>query len=223
MAFTNKEKTAILSLATFVMFADDNSAMTERASFENLQKALEFTTPVTPMPAEEAIKVLQSLDNLTKLRIVLALQKVIVSDGVYSLNEKKSLNQILEAFKLPISMDIKNVKASFYLFMQSIKKDSIIALRESYWVGRLLWHFDLDFDDLIPKVQRLSMDECINTVKEMSDVEKCFFGFCLQQVAASDGLYSFSEASFIDDVFEKTGISVLAEPQKTSFWNRLFQ
>ena len=52
--FSFNEKVAILSLASGIMFADNKARMTERSSFEKIQKKLDQTIPVSLLTGRNA-------------------------------------------------------------------------------------------------------------------------------------------------------------------------
>ena len=81
--FSFNEKVAILSLASGIMFADDKAKMSERSSFEKIQKILDQTIPVSLLTVEEAVKKVAKFDKLTKLRILLTIQSVAITDNSF--------------------------------------------------------------------------------------------------------------------------------------------
>lgn len=99
--FSLKEKVAILSLASGIMFADDKAKMSERSSFEKIQKKLDLTIPVSLLTIGEAIEEVSKYDKVTQVRILLLIQSVSITDRQINQYERKMLNEIaLNAYYL---------------------------------------------------------------------------------------------------------------------------
>lgn len=220
--FSLNEKIAILSLASGIMFADDKAKMSERSSFEKIQKKLDLTIPVSLLPIEEAVKKVSKFDKLSQLRILLMIQSVAIMDNQYDLYESKVTiaiaNQLGINFELP-QESIEKVTGLLYKFASI---DGNVPEEEKALLLKLLGDDETVYNRLIQNANSFNVDEAINHISVMKEIDKSLVGFFLQQIISADEKIEEGESSLIKKVFESTGIDALCIPEKTGFWKRIF-
>lgn len=220
--FSLNEKIAILSLASGIMFADDKAKMSERSSFEKIQKKLDLTIPVSLLPIEEAVKKVSKFDKLSQLRILLMIQSVAIMDNQYDQYERKVTiaiaNQLGINFELP-QESIEKVTGLLYKFASI---DGNVPEEEKALLLKLLGDDETVYNRLIQNANSFNVDEAINHISVMKEIDKSLVGFFLQQIISADEKIEEGESSLIKKVFESTGIDALCIPEKTGFWKRIF-
>lgn len=220
--FSFNEKVAILSLASGIMFADDKAKMSERSSFEKIQKKLDLTIPVSLLPIEEAVKKVSKFDKLSQLRILLMIQSVAIMDNQYDQHERKMTiaiaNQLGINFELP-QESIEKVTGLLYKFASI---DGNVPEEEKALLLKLLGNDETVYNRLIQNTDSFNVDEAINHISVMKETDKSLVGFFLQQIISADEKIEEGESSLIKKVFESTGIDALCIPEKTGFWKRIF-
>ena len=220
--FSFNEKVAILSLASGIMFADDKAKMSERSSFEKIQKKLDLTIPVNLLPIEEAVKIVSKFDKLSQLRILLMIQSVAIMDNQYDQYERKVTiaiaNQLGISFELP-QESIEKVIGLLYKFTSI---DGNVPEEEKGLLLKLLGNDETVYNRLIQNADSFNVDEAINHISVMKETDKSLVGFFLQQIISADEKIEEGESSLIKKVFESTGIDALCIPEKTGFWKRIF-
>lgn len=220
--FSLNEKIAILSLASGIMFADDKAKMSERSSFEKIQKKLDLTIPVSLLPIEEAVKKVSKFDKLSQLRILLMIQSVAIMDNQYDQYERKVTiaiaNQLGINFELP-QESIEKVTGLLYKFASI---DGNVPEEEKALLLKLLGNDETAYNRLIQNTDSFNVDEAINHISVMKETDKSLVGFFLQQIISADEKIEEGESSLIKKVFESTGIDALCIPEKTGFWKRIF-
>lgn len=220
--FSLNEKIAILSLASGIMFADDKAKMSERSSFEKIQKKLDLTIPVSLLPIEEAVKKVSKFDKLSQLRILLMIQSVAIRDNQYDQYERKVTiaiaNQLGIDFELP-QESIEKVTGLLYKFASI---DGNVPEEEKNLLLKLLGDDETIYNKLIQNANSFNVDEAINHISAMKEIDKSLVGFLLQQIISADEKIEEGESSLIKKVFESTGIDDLCIPEKTGFWKRIF-
>lgn len=220
--FSLNEKIAILSLASGIMFVDDKAKMSERSSFEEIQKKLDLTIPVSLLPIEEAVKKVSKFDKLSQLRILLMIQSVAIMDNQYDQYERKVTiaiaNQLGINFELP-QESIEKVTGLLYKFASI---DGNVPEEEKALLLKLLGDDETVYNRLIQNANSFNVDEAINHISVMKEIDKSLVGFFLQQIISADEKIEEGESSLIKKVFESTGIDALCIPEKTGFWKRIF-
>ena len=220
--FSFNEKVAILSLASGIMFADDKAKMSERSSFEKIQKKLDLTIPVNLLPIEEAVKIVSKFDKLSQLRILLMIQSVAIMDNQYDQYERKVTiaiaNQLGISFELP-QESIEKVIGLLYKFTSI---DGNVPEEEKGLLLKLLGNDETVYNRLIQNADSFNVDEAVNHISVMKETDKSLVGFFLQQIISADEKIEEGESSLIKKVFESTGIDALCIPEKTGFWKRIF-
>jgi len=220
--FSLNEKIAILSLASGIMFVDDKAKMSERSSFEKIQKKLDLTIPVSLLPIEEAVKKVSKFDKLSQLRILLMIQSVAIMDNQYDQYERKVTiaiaNQLGINFELP-QESIEKVTGLLYKFASI---DGNVPEEEKALLLKLLGDDETVYNRLIQNANSFNVDEAINHISVMKEIDKSLVGFFLQQIISADEKIEEGESSLIKKVFESTGIDALCIPEKTGFWKRIF-
>lgn len=220
--FSFNEKVAILSLASGIMFADDKAKMSERSSFEKIQKKLDLTIPVNLLPIEEAVKKVSKFDKLSQFRILLMIQSVAIMDNQYDQYERKVTiaiaNQLGINFELP-QESIEKVTGLLYKFASI---DGNVPEEEKALLLKLLGDEETVYNRLIQNANSFNVDEAINHISVMKEIDKSLVGFFLQQIISADEKIEEGESSLIKKVFESTGIDALCIPEKTGFWKRIF-
>lgn len=220
--FSFNEKVAILSLASGIMFADDKAKMSERSSFEKIQKKLDLTIPVSLLTIEEAIKKVAKFDKLSQLRILLMIQSVAVMDDQYNQSERQMTasvaNQLGISFELP-KESIEQVAGLLYSF-SSI--DGNVPDEEKDLILKILAGDEAVYDNVVQNAKSFNVDESVKQIAAMSEKDKSLVGFLILQIISADEKIEEEESSLIKKVFVSTGIDVLCIPEKTGFWKRIF-
>ena len=220
--FSFNEKVAILSLASGIMFADDKAKMSERSSFEKIQKILDQTIPVSLLTVEEAVKKVSKFDKLTKLRILLTIQSVAITDNQFNQHERKMTNEIAE--KLGISFDLpkESAKMVIRLLYKFAAIDGVVPNEEKNLLVKLLGGDESTYDHIAQDVNSFNLEDAIAQISNMNETDKSLIGFYLQQIISADETINDEESALIKKVFESTGIDALCVPEKTGFWKRVF-
>ncbi|MBO4531859.1 MAG: hypothetical protein J5767_14610 [Paludibacteraceae bacterium] len=220
--FSFNEKVAILSLASGIMFADDKAKMSERSSFEKIQKKLDLTIPVSLLTVEEAVKKVSKFDKLTKLRILLTIQSVAITDNQFNHHERKMTNEIAE--KLGISFDLPKESAEMVieLLYKFAALDGVVPNEEKNLLIKLLGGDESAYNHIAQDANSFNLEDAIAQISIMKEAEKSFVGFYLQQIISADETINDEESTLIKKVFESTGIDNLCVPEKTGFWKRIF-
>jgi uncharacterized tellurite resistance protein B-like protein len=220
--FSFDEKVAILSLASGIMFADNKARMTERSSFEKIQKKLDQTIPVSLLTVEEAVKEVAKFDKLTQLRILLMIQSVAITDEQFDQYERKMASNI--ASQLGISFEIP--KASVEMVVGLLYKfaaiDGVVPQDEKDLLIELIGGDVAAYNSVVNNANSFNLDDAIQQISAMKEVDKSLVGFYIQQIISADSKIDDHEAELIKKVFESTGIDALCLPEKTGFWKRIF-
>ena len=220
--FSFDEKVAILSLASGIMFADNKARMTERSSFEKIQKKLDQTIPVILLTVEEAVKEVAKFDKLTQLRILLMIQSVAITDEQFDQFERKMASNI--ASQLGISFEIP--KASVEMVVGLLYKfaaiDGVVPQDEKDLLIELIGGDVAAYNSVVNNANSFNLDDAIQQISAMKEVDKSLVGFYIQQIISADSKIDDHEAELIKKVFESTGIDALCLPEKTGFWKRIF-
>lgn len=220
--FSFDEKVAILSLASGIMFADNKARMTERSSFEKIQKKLDQTIPVSLLTVEEAVKEVAKFDKLTQLRILLMIQSVAITDEQFDQFERKMASNI--ASQLGISFEIP--KASVEMVVGLLYKfaaiDGVVPQDEKDLLIELIGGDVAAYNSVVNNANSFNLDDAIQQISAMKEVDKSLVGFYIQQIISADSKIDDHEAELIKKVFESTGIDALCLPEKTGFWKRIF-
>ena len=220
--FSFDEKVAILSLASGIMFADNKARMTERSSFEKIQKKLDQTIPVSLLTVEEAVKELAKFDKLTQLRILLMIQSFAITDEQFDQFERKMASNI--ASQLGISFEIP--KASVEMVVGLLYKfaaiDGVVPQDEKNLLIELIGGDVAAYNSIVNNANSFNLDDAIQQISAMKEVDKSLVGFYIQQIISADSKIDDHEAELIKKVFESTGIDALCLPEKTGFWKRIF-
>lgn len=220
--FSFDEKVAILSLASGIMFADNKARMTERSSFEKIQKKLDQTIPVSLLTVEEAVKEVAKFDKLTQLRILLMIQSVAITDEQFDQYERKMASNI--ASQLGISFEIP--KASVEMVVGLLYKfaaiDGVVPQDEKDLLIELIGGDVAAYNSVVNNANSFNLDDAIQQISAMKEVDKSLVGFYIQQIISADSNIDDHEAELIKKVFESTGIDALCLPEKTGFWKRIF-
>ena len=220
--FSFNEKVAILSLASGIMFADDKAKMSERSSFEKIQKILDQTIPVSLLTVEEAVKKVAKFDKLTKLRILLTIQSVAITDNQFNHFERKMTNEIAE--KLGVTFDLPKESAEMVigLLYRFAAIDGVVPNEEKNLLVKLLGGDESAYDRVLQGSDAFNLEDAIAQISIMKETDKSLIGFYLLQIISADETINDDEAALIKKVFESTGIDVLCVPEKTGFWKRVF-
>lgn len=220
--FSFNEKVAILSLASGIMFANNKARMTERSSFEKIQKKLDQTIPVSLLTVEEAVKEVAKFDKLTQLRILLMIQSVAITDEQFDQFERKMASNI--ASQLGISFEIP--KASVEMVVGLLYKfaaiDGVVPQDEKDLLIELIGGDVAAYNSVVNNANSFNLDDAIQQISAMKEVDKSLVGFYIQQIISADSKIDDHEAELIKKVFESTGIDALCLPEKTGFWKRIF-
>ena len=220
--FSFNEKVAILSLASGIMFADDKAKMTERSSFEKIQKKLDQTIPVSLLTVEEAVKKVAKFDKLTRLRILLMIQSVAITDEQFDQYERKMTNNIANQLGITFEMPKASVEVVIGLLYKFAAIDGTIPQDEKDLLIELLGGDVAAYNNIVDNANSFNLENAIQQISAMKDVDKSLVGFYIQQVISADNIIDNHEAELIKKVFETTGIDVLCLPEKTGFWKRIF-
>lgn len=220
--FSFNEKVAILSLASGIMFADNKARMTERSSFEKIQKKLDQTIPVSLLTVEEAVKEVAKFDKLIQLRILLMIQSVAITDEQFDQFERKMASNI--ASQLGISFEIPKalVEMVVGLLYKFAAIDGIVPQDEKDLLIELIGGDVAAYNSVVNNANSFNLDDAIQQISAMEEVDKSLVGFYIQQIISADSKIDDHEAELIKKVFESTGIDALCLPEKTGFWKRIF-
>lgn len=220
--FSFDEKVAILSLASGIMFADNKARMTERSSFEKIQKKLDQTIPVSLLTVEEAVKEVAKFDKLTQLRILLMIQSVAITDEQFDQYERKMASNI--ASQLGISFEIPKalVEMVVGLLYKFAAIDGVVPQNEKDLLIELIGGDVAAYNSVVNNANSFNLDDAIQQISAMKEVDKSLVGFYIQQIISADSKIDDHEAELIKKVFESTGIDALCLPEKTGFWKRIF-
>ena len=220
--FSLKEKVAILSLASGIMFADDKARMSERSSFEKIQKELDLTIPVSLLKIEEAVEEVSKYDKLTQLRILLMIQSVAITDQQINQYERNMMSEI--ALKLGITFNLpqESLEMVMGLLYKFASIDGIVPEDEKSLLVKLVGGDESICNSVAQNAESFNEDKTIELISTMKEIEKATIGFYIQQIISADEKISDAESALIKKVFESTGIDVLCIPEKTGFWKRIF-
>ena len=220
--FSFNEKVAILSLASGIMFADDKARMTERSSFEKIQKKLDQTIPVTLLTVEEAVKEVAKFDKLTQLRILLMIQSVAITDELFDQNERKMASNIANQLGISFEMPKASVEMVVGLLYQFASIDGTVPQDEKDLLIELIGGDIAAYNSVVNNANSFNLEEAIQQISAMKEVDKSLVGFYIQQIISADSKIDDQETELIKKVFESTGIDALCLPEKTGFWKRIF-
>ena len=220
--FSFHEKVAILSLASGIMFADDKAKMSERSSFEKIQKILDQTIPVSLLTVEEAVKKVAKFDKLTKLRILLTIQSVAITDNQFNHFERKMTNEIAEELGVTFDLPKESAEMVIGLLYRFAAIDGVVPNEEKNLLVKLLGGDESAYDSVLQGSNAFNLEDAIAQISNMKETDKSLIGFYLQQIISADETINDDEAALIKKVFESTGIDVLCVPEKTGFWKRIF-
>ena len=220
--FSFNEKVAILSLASGIMFADDKARMTERSSFEKIQKKLDQTIPVTLLTVEEAVKEVAKFDKLTQLRILLMIQSVAITDEQFDQNERKMASNIANQLGISFEMPKASVEMVVGLLYQFASIDGTVPQDEKDLLIGLIGGDIAAYNSVVNNANSFNLEEAIQQISAMKEVDKSLVGFYIQQIISADSKIDDQETELIKKVFESTGIDALCLPEKTGFWKRIF-
>ena len=220
--FSFNEKVAILSLASGIMFADDKARMTERSSFEKIQKKLDQTIPVTLLTVEEAVKEVAKFDKLTQLRILLMIQSVAITDELFDQNERKMASNIANQLGISFEMPKASVEMVVGLLYQFASIDGTVPQDEKDLLIELIGGDISAYNSVVNNANSFNLEEAIQQISAMKEVDKSLVGFYIQQIISADSKIDDQETELIKKVFESTGIDALCLPEKTGFWKRIF-
>ena len=220
--FSFNEKVAILSLASGIMFADDKARMTERSSFEKIQKKLDQTIPVSLLTVEEAVKEVAKFDKLTQLRILLMIQSVAITDELFDQNERKMASNIANQLGISFEMPKASVEMVVGLLYQFASIDGTVPQDEKDLLIELIGGDIAAYNSVVNNANSFNLEEVILQISAMKEVDKSLVGFYIQQIISADSKIDDQEAELIKKVFESTGIDALCLPEKTGFWKRIF-
>lgn len=220
--FSFNEKVAILSLASGIMFADDKARMTERSSFEKIQKKLDQTIPVSLLTVEEAVKEVAKFDKLTQLRILLMIQSVAITDELFDQNERKMASNIANQLGISFEMPKASVEMVVGLLYQFASIDGTVPQDEKDLLIELIGGDISAYNSVVNNANSFNLEEAIQQISAMKEVDKSLVGFYIQQIISADSKIDDQETELIKKVFESTGIDALCLPEKTGFWKRIF-
>ena len=220
--FSFNEKVAILSLASGIMFADDKARMTERSSFEKIQKKLDQTIPVSLLTVEEAVKEVAKFDKLTQLRILLMIQSVAITDEQFDQNERKMASNIANQLGISFEMPKASVEMVVGLLYQFASIDGTVPQDEKDLLIELIGGDIAAYNSVVNNANSFNLEEAIQQISAMKEVDKSLVGFYIQQIISADSKIDDQETELIKKVFESTGIDALCLPEKTGFWKRIF-
>ena len=220
--FSFNEKVAILSLASGIMFADDKAKMSERSSFEKIQKKLDQTIPVSLLTVEEAVKKVAKFDKLTQLRILLMIQSVAITDEQFDQYERKMANNIANQLGITFEMPKASVEVVIGLLYKFAAIDGTVPQDEKDLLIELLGGNVAAYNNIVDNAKSFNLENAIQQISALKEVDKSLVGFYIQQIISADSIIDDDEAELIKKVFETTGIDALCLPEKTGFWKRIF-
>jgi uncharacterized tellurite resistance protein B-like protein len=204
------------------MFADDKAKMSERSSYEKIQKQLDLTIPVNLLPLEDAIKAVSKYDKLTQLRILLMIQSVAITDNQFDQFERKITSDI--AGKLGVTFDLPQEASEMAvgLLYKFASIDGVVPEEEKSLLTNLLGGDEKAFDKVVMDAESYDVEKAIEKIASMKEVDKSILGFFIQQIISADDTIGDEESALIKKVFESTSIDALCIPEKTGFWKRIF-
>ena len=220
--FSFNEKVAILSLASGVMFADNTAKMSERSSFEKIQKKLDLTIPVNLLTVEEAVKKVAKFDKLTQLRILLMIQSVAITDEQFDPYERKMANNIVNQLGITFEMPKASVEVIIGLLYKFAAIDGTVPQDEKDLLIGLIGGDVAAYNNVVNNANSFNLEDAIQQISAMKEADKSLVGFYIQQIISADSIIDKNEAELIKKVFESTGIDTLCLPEKTGFWKRIF-
>ncbi|MBR6445343.1 MAG: hypothetical protein IKS94_02770 [Prevotella sp.] len=221
--FSFNEKVAILSLASGIMFADDKANISERSSFEKIQKNLDQTIPVSLLTVEEAIGKVSKFDKLTKLRILLMIQSVAITDSQFNQHERLMTNKIARELGITFELPLESAEMILGLLYKFAAIDGIVPEEEKRLLIQLFNENEAAYNRVMENSNSFNVEDAVKQISEMKDFDKSLVGFYIQQIISADDRIDDEEASLIRNVFESTGIDALCIPEKTGFWKRIFE
>ena len=220
--FSFDEKVAILSLASGVMFADNTAKMSERSSFEKIQKKLDLTITVNLLTVEEAVKKVAKFDKLTQLRILLMIQSVAITDEQFDPYERKMANNIVNQLGITFEMPKASVEVIIGLLYKFAAIDGTVPQDEKDLLIGLIGGDIAAYNNVVNNANSFNLEDAIQQISAMKEADKSLVGFYIQQIISADSIIDKNEAELIKKVFESTGIDALCLPEKTGFWKRIF-
>jgi uncharacterized tellurite resistance protein B-like protein len=220
--YSFNEKVAILSLASGIMFADDKAKMSERSSFEKIQKKLDLTIPVSLLPIDEAIKKVSKFDKLSQLRILLMIQSVAIMDEQYNQYERKMIISVADQLGINSELPQESIEKTVGLLYKFASIDGNVPEEERNLLIKLLGNDEAAYNNMVQDASSFIVNEAVEEIAAMKEVDKSLVGFYIQQIISADEKIEEEESSLIKNVFESTGIDALCIPEKTGFWKRIF-
>lgn len=220
--FNFNEKVVILSLANGIMFADDKAKMSERSSFEKIQKKLDLTIPVNLLPLEDAINAVSKYDKLTQLRILLMIQSVAITDNQFDLFERKITSDIADKLGITFDLPKDSTEIAIGILYKFASIDGIVPKEEKNLLVKLIGGNEQAYSSMVQNSESFNVEEAIVKIASMKEVDKSILGFFIQQIISADDTIGTEESALIKKVFESTGIDALCIPEKTGFWKRIF-
>lgn len=220
--YSLNEKVAILSLASGIMFADDKAQMSERSSFEKIQKKLDLTIPVSLLTIDEAIKKVSKFDKLSQLRILLMIQSVAIMDNQYHQQERKMILSVANQLGINSELPQESIEKVIGLLYKFASIDGNVPEEEKALLINLLGSDGTAYNNIVEKAGSFNVNEAVEVIAAMKEIDKSLVGFYIQQIISADEKIEEEESSLIKNVFESTGIDALCIPEKTGFWKRIF-
>ena len=220
--YSFNEKVAILSLASGIMFADDKAQMSERSSFEKIQKKLDLTIPVSLLTIDEAIKKVSKFDKLSQLRILLMIQSVAIMDNQYHQQERKMILSVANQLGINSELPQESIEKVIGLLYKFASIDGNVPEEEKALLINLLGSDGTAYNNIVEKAGSFNVNEAVEVIAAMKEIDKSLVGFYIQQIISADEKIEEEESSLIKNVFESTGIDALCIPEKTGFWKRIF-
>ncbi len=220
--YSFNEKVAILSLASGIMFADDKAKMSERSSFEKIQKKLDLTIPVSLLTIDEAIKKVSKFDKLSQLRILLMIQSVAIMDEQYNQYERKMIISVADQLGINSELPQESIEKTVGLLYKFASIDGNVPEEERNLLIKLLGNDEAAYNNMVQDASSFIANEAVEEIAAMKEVDKSLVGFYIQQIISADEKIEEEESSLIKNVFESTGIDALCIPEKTGFWKRIF-
>lgn len=220
--YSFNEKVAILSLASGIMFADDKAKMSERSSFEKIQKKLDLTIPVSLLTIDEAIKKVSKFDKLSQLRILLMIQSVAIMDEQYNQYERKMIISVADQLGIISELPQESIEKTVGLLYKFASIDGNVPEEERNLLIKLLGNDEAAYNNMVQDASSFIVNEAVEEIAAMKEVDKSLVGFYIQQIISADEKIEEEESSLIKNVFESTGIDALCIPEKTGFWKRIF-
>lgn len=220
--YSLNEKVAILSLASGIMFADDKAQMSERSSFEKIQKKLDLTIPVSLLTIDEAINKVSKFDKLSQLRILLMIQSVAIMDNQYHQQERKMILSVADQLGINSELPQESIEKVIGLLYKFASIDGNVPEEEKALLINLLGSDGTAYNNIVEKAGSFNVSEAVEVIAAMKETDKSLVGFYIQQIISADEKIEEEESTLIKNVFESTGIDALCIPEKTGFWKRIF-